>query len=58
MEKNGNFTFLELIKNIKIIDYENRNIIFFNDFIKALNRADIILTEEENKKLLYIAIFS
>ena len=50
MEKNGNFTLLELIKNIKIIDYENRNIIFFNDFIKALNRTDIILTEEEKEK--------
>ena len=50
LEKKGNFTLLELIKNIKIIDYKNSNIIFFNDFIKALNRTDIILTEEEKEK--------
>ena len=49
LEKRGNFTLLELIKNIKIIDYENSNIIFFNDFINALKRTNIILTEEEKE---------
>ena len=50
LEKEGKFTLLELIKNIKIIDYENSNIIFFNDFLKALQRTDITLTEEEKEK--------
>ena len=49
LEKRGIFTLLELIKNIKIIDYENSNIIFFNDFIRALNRTGIILNEEEKE---------
>ena len=47
LDKNGPFTLLELIKNIKIIDYQNSNIIFFNDFIRVLKRTDIFLEEEE-----------
>ena len=47
LDKNGAFTLLDLIKNIKIIDYQNSNIIFFNDFIRALKRTDIFLEEEE-----------
>ena len=51
MDKSGPFTLLELIKNIKIIDYENCNIIFFSDFIRALKRIDIFLEEEERVTL-------
>ena len=51
MEKHGPFTLLELIKNLKIIDYENCNIIFFNDFIKALKRTEILLEEDEKIKI-------
>ena len=51
LDKKGNFTLLELIKNIKLIDYENYNIIFFNDFIRALKRTDILLKEEEKIKI-------
>ena len=51
MDKSGPFTLLELIKNIKLIDYDNFNIIFFGDFIRALKRTDIILEENEKMKI-------
>ena len=51
LNKKGPFTLLELIKNIKLIDYENCNIIFFNDFIRALKRTDIMLDEDEKMKI-------
>ena len=51
LDKKVHFTLLELIKNIKLIDYENYNIIFFNDFIRALKRTDILLKEEEKIKI-------
>ena len=51
MDKNGPFTLLELVKNIKLIDYDNCNIIFFCDFIRALKRTDITLEENEKMKI-------
>ena len=51
LDKKGPFTLLELVKNIKLIDYENCNIIFFNDFIRALKRTDITLEENEKLKI-------
>ena len=51
LDKSGPFTLLELIKNIKLIDYDNFNIIFFGDFIRALKRTDIILEENEKMKI-------
>ena len=51
LEKDGPFSLLELIKNIKIIDYENCNLIFFHDFIRALKRTGIILEENEKMKI-------
>ena len=51
LDKNGPFALLELVKNIKLIDYDNFNIIFFGDFIRALKRTDIILEENEKMKI-------
>ena len=51
MDKLGPFTLLELIKDIKLIDYDNFNIIFFGDFIRALKRTDITLEENEKMKI-------
>ena len=51
LDKKGPFTLLELIKNLKLIDYDNCNIIFFDDFIRALKMADILLEEKEKMKI-------
>jgi len=51
LDKLGPFTLLELIKDIKLIDYDNFNIIFFGDFIRALKRTDITLEENEKMKI-------
>ena len=51
IEQKSAFTLLELIKNIKIIDSENTNRIFYSDFITALKRTNINLDEEEKSKI-------
>ena len=50
-DKKGVFTLLELIKNIKIIDYEYIRRINFNDFIFALKKSDIVLDDFDKEKL-------
>ena len=49
--KKGIFSLLELIKNIKIIDYECTRRINLNDFILALKKSDIILDDSQKEKL-------
>ena len=51
IEKKGIFTLLELVKNIKIIDYEYLKGININDFILALKKTDIILNDSEKEKI-------
>lgn len=51
MDKNGIFTLLDLIKNIKIIDYEDTHSIALNDFYLALKKVDITLDEEEKERI-------
>ena len=51
LDKKGPLTLLELIKNLKLIDYDNCNIIFFDDFIRALKMTDILLEEKEKMKI-------
>ena len=50
-DKKGIFTLLELVKNIKIIDYEYIKRININDFLLALKKTDIILNDSEKEKL-------
>ena len=51
LEKHGIFTLIELVKNIKIIDYECMKFISINDFIVALNKTELHLNEEEKAKI-------
>ena len=51
INKKGIFTLLELIKNIKIIDYEYIRRINLNDFILALKKSDINLDDSQKEKL-------
>ena len=51
INKNGIFSLLELIKNIKIIDYEHIRRINLNEFILALKKSDIILDDSQKEKL-------
>lgn len=51
MDKNSIFTLLDLVKNIKIIDYEDTHSISLSDFINALKKADITLDESEKERI-------
>ena len=51
MDKNSIFTLLDLVKNIKIIDYEDTHSISLSDFINALKKADITLDETEKERI-------
>ena len=51
MDKGTIFTLLDLVKNIKIIDYEDTHSIALNDFIHALKKVDIVLDETEKERI-------
>ena len=51
MSNKGIFTLIELVKNIKMIDYESMRFITLNDFINALKKSEINLNEEEKGKI-------
>jgi Ca2+-binding EF-hand superfamily protein len=50
-DKKGIYTLLDLLKNIKIIDYEGIRTIPFNEFIQVLKKLDICLSEAEKEKI-------
>lgn len=50
-DKKGIYTLLELVKNIKMIDYEGVRFINFNEFIQVLKKMDIYLNETEKEKI-------
>ena len=50
-DKKGIYTLLDLLKNIKIIDYEGIRTIPYNEFIQVLKKLDICLSETEKEKI-------
>ena len=50
-DKKGIYTLLDLLKNIKIIDYEGIRTIPYNEFIQVLKKLDINLNEMEKEKI-------
>ena len=50
-DKKGFLTLLDLVKNIKIIDYEDTRHIGYNDFILALEKVNIFLDDDEKEKI-------
>jgi Ca2+-binding EF-hand superfamily protein len=50
-DKKGIYTLLDLLKNIKIIDYEGIRTIPYNEFIQVLKKLDICLSEAEKEKI-------
>ena len=51
LNQRGVFTLLDLIKNLQLIDCEGTKRLIISDFIKALMKTDIFLTEKEKEKI-------
>jgi len=47
IKKGGNLSLINLIKNLKIVDYNNANKMTIDDFLNVLNESNLKLTSNE-----------